>query len=350
MKHIFLGGNTPKGFVSFYDSVLSNGNRLFILKGGSGVGKHTFMTKCANIYLQKGYEIEYLHCSNDVNSLDGIIITQLKIAMIDGTSPHMVDPQLPGCFDEIVDLGVFINYTEMEKCKEQVSALMVKKKNDYKSVYKLLNCVNVLYEDNSAMLETCMDADEINKLLKTLPEAIINQKNDTKGASRQLFASSYTSNGYYDFIDTLIEDKKTIGIKSHSILNKKIMQRLCDYALSCGHDVIICRSPIDAEKIDHIILDDLAIVSIDCYNKFDCVDELYNIEHAFYSDKLSDISERLDWNNQKIGELIEKATELMVQCNKHHKSIEDFYIPNMNFDGVNVLFDAIILKINQYIQ
>lgn len=39
--------------------------------------------------LDKSYDLEYLHCSSDSNSLDGVKVPELKIAFIDGTAPHI---------------------------------------------------------------------------------------------------------------------------------------------------------------------------------------------------------------------------------------------------------------------
>ena len=45
IKDVFPGGNTYKGFHSFYDYMLPNdeANRIFCIKGGPGVGKSSFM-------------------------------------------------------------------------------------------------------------------------------------------------------------------------------------------------------------------------------------------------------------------------------------------------------------------
>jgi hypothetical protein len=38
-KLVFPGGNTSKGFYSFYDHIIPiDANRIFVIKGGPGVG------------------------------------------------------------------------------------------------------------------------------------------------------------------------------------------------------------------------------------------------------------------------------------------------------------------------
>ena len=91
-RHLFPGGNTSKGFYSFYRYVLpqDDAKRILCIKGGPGTGKSQLMKKVATHFNKKGYTIEYHHCSSDPNSLDGILVKELNIALLDGTSPHIV--------------------------------------------------------------------------------------------------------------------------------------------------------------------------------------------------------------------------------------------------------------------
>ncbi len=109
VKHYFPGGNTTQGFFSYYDHILTQeeATRIICLKGGPGVGKSTYMKRIGKAMEEKGFEVEYMHCSSDPNSLDGVVIPQIKLALIDGTAPHVVDPKNPGAVDEnIHPLGI----------------------------------------------------------------------------------------------------------------------------------------------------------------------------------------------------------------------------------------------------
>lgn len=105
IKHVFPGGNTTKGFYSYYQYILGQeeATRIICLKGGPGVGKSTFMKTIGKKMVDSGYDIEFMHCSSDVNSLDGVVIPAIKIAILDGTAPHVVDPKNPGAVDEIIN-------------------------------------------------------------------------------------------------------------------------------------------------------------------------------------------------------------------------------------------------------
>jgi len=93
VRNMFAGGNTSKGFFSLFSYIINwdEARRVFILKGGPGVGKSTFMKKTAVKMLEHGYDTEYFHCSSDNESLDAVAFPDIGVALIDGTAPHAVD-------------------------------------------------------------------------------------------------------------------------------------------------------------------------------------------------------------------------------------------------------------------
>lgn len=88
IKNVYPGGNTVRGFFSLYDSALQNLQRLYILKGGPGTGKSTLIRQVGLAMVDRGYDIEFLHCSSDNRSLDGVIIPAVGVGIVDGTAPH----------------------------------------------------------------------------------------------------------------------------------------------------------------------------------------------------------------------------------------------------------------------
>lgn len=90
----FLGANSCRGFYSLYDDMVSlpEIERLFIIKGGPGCGKSTFMKTIASAAENLGLNVERVLCSGDPSSLDGIYIPDRHLAYVDGTAPHAAVP------------------------------------------------------------------------------------------------------------------------------------------------------------------------------------------------------------------------------------------------------------------
>lgn len=91
----FLGANTPQGFVSRFDQLAdpTDGWREFVIKGGPGAGKSTLMKRVADFAADRCGQVELIHCSSDADSLDGVILPDIKTSIADGTPPHAGAPQ-----------------------------------------------------------------------------------------------------------------------------------------------------------------------------------------------------------------------------------------------------------------
>ena len=61
---------------------------LYILKGMPGGGKSSMMKEIGRRAYEKGYSVELHHCPSDPNSIDAVVIEELRIDIIDGTPPQ----------------------------------------------------------------------------------------------------------------------------------------------------------------------------------------------------------------------------------------------------------------------
>ena len=137
-KKYFAAANTEKGFVSYYDEVYGNLEMTYIIKGGPGTGKSSFIRKIADDAENKGYPVEYFYCSSDPLSLDGIIIEPLKVAVIDGTLPHAYEPKFPGIKDRLINLGDNWDCGKLIERKDEICEKMSAKAMLYNNVYNYL--------------------------------------------------------------------------------------------------------------------------------------------------------------------------------------------------------------------
>ncbi len=94
VTNFFVGANSGEGFQNLFSQVvdLEDTYDLMVLKGGPGVGKNTFMREIGRTMETAGTPVEYLWCSGDPDSLDGVVLPELRCAVVDGTSPHGTAP------------------------------------------------------------------------------------------------------------------------------------------------------------------------------------------------------------------------------------------------------------------
>ena len=107
----FLAANSCEGFYSVFDkSYLPDGEwRAFIIKGGPGTGKSSFMKRLAAYAESAGLKTVLCPCSSDPDSLDAVILPDKKRVIMDGTAPHTVDPSFPGVCEKILNFGEYWN-------------------------------------------------------------------------------------------------------------------------------------------------------------------------------------------------------------------------------------------------
>ena len=180
-RKLFMGSNTADGFVGFYDKIADwyGLRKLYILKGGSGVGKSTFIKKFAKKLIERATSesaeccplkltIEYLVCSGDPNSIDGAIVHELGIGIIDGTSPHMTDPKYPGLVEEIIDLAQFIDKTKIKATQEDLRVLLAKKQGHYQNAFAELEKARQTHNKIEAIMTPSVDFQKVDGLLQNI--------------------------------------------------------------------------------------------------------------------------------------------------------------------------------------
>lgn len=139
----FLGANSASGFYSAYQHFCTpqEGNFLWVIKGGPGCGKSSFMRKIGKAAEDAGLDVEYVICSGDPDSLDGVYIPQKKLGYVDGTAPHVLDVPYPGANGLYLDLGQFYDETALRSCAAEIRDVNTRYKSHYAKAYAILSAV-----------------------------------------------------------------------------------------------------------------------------------------------------------------------------------------------------------------
>ena len=154
----FLGANCGKGFVSLYDGFPPEKiTFLHILKGGPGTGKSGFMRRIGEAAEGRGYDVHYVLCSGDPDSLDGVYIPALHQAWVDGTAPHVVEPRHFGADSDYINLGDFVRLPMTERDREEVQRLTAEYRALYAEAYEKLRQAKELHDALEAVYKPYVD-------------------------------------------------------------------------------------------------------------------------------------------------------------------------------------------------
>jgi Cdc6-like AAA superfamily ATPase len=343
IKNYFAGGNTARGFHNLYDSNLQGLDRLFILKGGPGTGKSSLMKKIGNEWVEKGFDVEFLHCSSDNNSIDGVVIRALGVGIVDGTAPHVIEPKAPGAIEEYINLGEAWDRIALAREKKAIQRLTSEISASFQQAYATFNEALEIHDDWEKIYINSMDfkkADQLtNKLINTFFGKIkLNKTSDV----RHRFLGAATPKGAVDFVPNLTEEiPKRYFIKGRPGSGKStLLKKLATAAEERGVDVEIYHCGFDPNSLDMVIMRELGIAIFDStapHEYFpsrdgDEIIDMYEILIApgtddIYADILAKI--QVKYKNK-----MNEATSYLAKAKALHDELEDIYVAAMDFSVV----------------
>ena len=187
--------------------------KIIILKG-IRCWKIFFYEKISERFINLGYDLEHHHCSSDNNSLDGIVIIALKVALLDGTAPHIVDPINPGAVDEIINLGDCWNEGDIRKNKDKIIKINKEVGRLFKKAYSYLAASAAIYEAWANTEKLALNKSKLNLKSGEILESIFEKYPITSqlGKERHLFGTAITPNGLIDYLHTIIGNSRNVYI------------------------------------------------------------------------------------------------------------------------------------------
>lgn len=364
IRRVFPGGNTCNGFFSFYEYILpqEDASRIFILKGGPGTGKSTFMNKIGEDMLKLGLDVEYHQCSSDNDSLDGILIPAIKVAIIDGTAPHVVDPKTPGAIDEIINLGEYWDESRIGTARDKIINAVKKSSKLYKTAYSLLKEAKVAYDEWKSYIWDSMDISEYNQILRGLCQSVFEGVPDNLGTApyrRHLFASAITPGGLKNYVNTLVDPKmKTYALEGEPGSGvKEMIEHIARTAYEKGLLTEQFHCPFEPEHLDMVIIPGINTVVLNTsaplhYNLVKAegleIGRKINLNTCIKRELLDDYKPEFEDAKKRFYTLMAASIEHLANAKAVHDDIEKFYVPAMNFTKIEEKRLEITKKILKY--
>lgn len=355
IRHMFPGANTSMGFYSFFRYILpqDEARRIVCLKGGPGTGKSSIMKKLSAYFYSNGYNIEHHHCSSDSESLDAILIKELKIAVLDGTSPHMVDPITPGAVDEILNLGQCWNEDGIKNHKVEIMDIAKTLSENYKRIYRYLRSAKEIHEDWSSFNLQSMDSNKLLTFKEDLKSKVLKGTDiGVLGKDRHLFATGITPQGIVTYIESL-----TNGYENVYVINggpgfgkSETLKYILEESLKRGLYVEVFHDPFISERIEHLFIPELstAIVTSNEINKKQIKGNEIYMEELCNTKYLNSVSNEIEYNKTLFYSMVEKALSILKNNKALHDDLEKFYIQNMYFNKLDSLGNELVDKFHKY--
>ena len=363
IRCMFAGANTSAGFVNFFGEILAaNTNRVFIIKGGPGVGKSTFMKKIGQDLASKGYDLEYFYCSSDPASLDAIAVPRLKIAVMDGTSPHVVEPRYPGAVEELISFGTYWDDEVIVSNRKYIIECVEHGKWLFRTAYNLLKEAGMAYDEWKNQIAECLDKNryrlKVNMFIARIFEAWESGGNNS--GSRHYFASAITPLGIMDYAATLFGH----GMQIYPIYGepgcggREVISRIAEIAQWQGYFTERFHCPVEPEELDIVHIPDLNAAVINVWEPVrSCIPEISGVNlqegldlrdclladpaYGKYRKAAAEARERFT-------ALLDRAVKYIARAKAVHDELEGYYVSAVDFEKLEQVRCQLVQKMLKY--
>ncbi len=346
----FLAANSCEGFVSEFGRCYnpSDNWRAYIIKGGPGTGKSSFMRYIALKAEENNLNCIYCPCSSDPDSLDAVILSDKKTVILDGTAPHTLDPKYPAVCEEILNFGEFWDSEKLQG-KTEIIEITNQNKALHATASRYLQAVGQLMLDNYKTALACTQKSKTQSFAENLCKRYI-PKTNGKSYEWVRFIGGIGPKGLISYPETVENTCKELVIikDSYGAASSIIMEEVRKTALEGGYEIITLKNPFLPSLItDHIIIPQLSIAFVTENNFISFKSDARRI-HArrFTKTKLLRQSkERLKFNKKAINYLLGCASSTLAEAKTVHDKLESYYIKAMDFEKLNKFAEKFCKKI-----
>lgn len=339
ITNFFAGANSGSGFQNLFSEIadLEDTYDLMVLKGGPGVGKNTFMREIGRAMEAAGTPVEYLWCSGDPDSLDGVVVPEIRCAVMDGTAPHVIEPKYPAAVDRYVDLGRFYDLTAAKAAAEEVRARTREYQAAYARAYHCLRAARQVELAAAASVERTFDREKLERRTAGIIARELRRRGGERGRTARRFLGSITHRGYvwrFDSVEALcprvyeLDDSWELAGEALAVLHRAASEK--------GWDTIACCAPEDPSRLEHLLIPGLGLAFVTsrpnmAYGKKPFrrvrVDAMAQPEGRA----------RLRFQARMAALLRGEGVAALKEAKAGHDALEAVYNPYVDFDGVRTL-------------
>ena len=330
----FAASNSARGFRSYYSECFDNARigRLYAVKGGPGTGKSRFLREVAESGEKHGYRAEYIYCSSDPDSLDGVILTKEGsdgIALLDATAPHVYEPSRPGYREEIVNLGAFWDGELLRAEGERIAALNRQKQNAYQRAYRYLAGYGEMTAVRDGLIEPFLKTDAIRAYAKKFVKDFPNGKQFREQIALNC---SVGMSGVVAFDTCFASAKKRYQVEDCRGSAAVFLEAIYELAKEKKLSVRVSRDPILSEKIDGLYFPkEKTAFAVARGEKIGVSHRRVSLRRFVKTEEMHDLRGDLNFAERMRRAMLEGAVEMLGKVRDAHFAVEEIYVRAMDF-------------------
>ena len=356
-KHFFVCGHTAKGFSNLFSTNIQPLSKLYILKGGPGTGKLPFLEKLGKALEDRLFNVEYVRCPSDPDSLDGVLIPELGVGIVDGTSPHVIEPTAPGAIEEYVNLGESWDTDKLAIHTTEILDLQDKIRHCYENAYSEFAKGLKVHDEWEKIYIENMDFSKANQLTEEVIHKLLGTTMlDKTSCIKHRFFGGPTHYGPMDFVENITENISTrYFIKGRPGSGKSTMlKKILENARHRGLDVEVYHCGFDPDSLDMLLFPelDLSIFDSTAPHEYyprrdgDNVIDMYAQLIKVLTDELYEL-ELVDLV-ARYKSFIREGTTHLTLAKRFRDELEHIYYEATDFKVIDKIYDGLYQKILNY--
>lgn len=268
------------------------------------------------------------------------------------TAPHIVDPRNPGAVDEILHLGDFWDEGGIKKWKNEIIESNRKIKNYFDRAYQYLKAAYEVYREWRKINQSHLRQEELFKALSELREEITDQRKPIGdfGSPRNLFAGAITPDGPVNYLETIFGEAEKLYILEGPPGSGKafLVEKILDSVIEKGLKAEVFYCSLDPQKPEHIWIPEIetGVITSSWPHIYKADDHCRLINTGSFLRELDTSSaEAVKEARLVFHDLFERAIKWLNKALRTHDELESYYIPNMNFKGIEELRKKILRRL-----
>ncbi|NLO20691.1 MAG: hypothetical protein GX119_01655 [Syntrophomonadaceae bacterium] len=331
IRYVFTSSHTNQGFYTFIPTLLGGMKKVYVLKGAPGVGKSSLIRSLGQELYQRGYEVDFWLSAEDPMNPEGLYISQLESAVVNGNLPVAIDPKYPGLSGSIINLSEYLDEGAINQHGPQIIDLV-------NEVEKRSLQAGIILQEASALREgmgsgNCgrIDKSKLNRLIEDLEEEILK----TRMGGRHYFATSFTSEGIINYLEEISSSCKVRYLLKGGGGAGKVINEIAIRAKGRGHSLEYYHCGISPDQLIMLIISNLQVAIIDAGDTELLLrpgDRMIDLDQCMNDG--GEFRERLEYSagQRQYESLLLQAQAELEAAQKSRKNLKRLYSGAMNFE------------------
>lgn len=332
LPRFYLGAVTPHGYIQHTQQLKNacDGWRTYILKGAPGSGKARFLENLAAELSLHYKNIELIACPSQQNSLDGVILHDIGVNILNGSYPHLAEPETPGVWDYLIPLGDWAEEPSSPIQRREMTRLWEQLRENARQCRRFLEASASLLEDARQIALSHTNLSKIQRFASRFSVREIPPSQFGKGEETLRFLSAFTSEGILTLEQTplLLCGHITYIRDEYGAASGEVLAALRQEFLAKGFDLITCRCPLfPFTKIDHLFVPELGLGFM-TQNKLHHLKALP--DKTIHAQRFTNIEElrksraRLSWDGKAAREMLSHTCQLLEHSGEIYRRLQSY--------------------------